>query len=270
LGVLTDHVCGDKELTRRTLAPAGIPFPVSRCFSDPVELASEPLWGQGACWVCKPTRGTEGHGVGLGIRSHADLVAHHARFSDRYDHFLLEAQLAGDDVRIQAVGGGIAAAVVRRPAHVVGDGVATVAELAAVRDAEVRRLNPQNRLPIDAASLALLEGQGLEPGSVPPDGVEVRLQELANMSLGATAVDVTDALHPRWGAWIGRVAERLDLGIFALDAMSVDVAADPEQHAVVLEVNARAQWLHHTFSEGRRHDMGAIILRELLGLTPSA
>lgn len=266
LSAVTDHLCADKQLTRQALSEAGIPFAESCVFSDPDDPAIDAVWPLAATWVCKPVRGTEGEGVGLGIRSRFDLRAHWSRWRGRHQRFLLERQVPGVDVRIQALGGAIVAAVERRPASVVGDGLRSVRQLAAARDAEVRRLNPANRLHLDATSLRLLRDQGLAPEQVPDEGREVQLSDMANMSLGATAVDVTDALHPRWHDWIARAAGRLDLGIFALDAMSTDVAADPAECAFVLEVNARAQWLHHTFSEGRSHDMGALILRELLGL----
>jgi cyanophycin synthetase len=35
--------------------------------------------------------------------------------------------------------------------------------------------------------------------------------------------------------------------------------------AKVLELNARPEWLHHTFSERRTHDVAALILESLFG-----
>ncbi len=106
-------------------------------------------------------------------------------------------------------------------------------------------------------------GRTLE--SVLAAGEEVRLKTISNMSVGGVAVDVTDRIHPDYARWVEAVAARLGLDIFALDIVAADPAAEPGSSASVLEINPRPQWLHHTFSERRTHDIPGLILDHLFG-----
>ena len=63
-----------------------------------------------------------------------------------------------------------------------------------------------------------------------------------------------------------RASAELGMRALALDAMTPDPGLDPVDHAHVLEINARADWLHHTFSERRTHDIPGLLLRDLLRL----
>ncbi len=81
------------------------------------------------------------------------------------------------------------------------------------------------------------------------------------MSTGGTAVDVTDTTHAGYGEWARRIGDELDLGIFAIDVIAPDERVAPSAgDAVVLEVNSAPQWLHHTFSERRTHDIAGMVL----------
>lgn len=268
LDAVADRLCDDKQATKAVLAELAIPCPESVAFSDP-EIERAPLsefLARHTPAVCKPLDGTDGEAVALDLASLDEIAAHWREHRGSYPRFLLEEQVAGDDLRIQAVGGELAAACRREPASVTGDGTATVSELIAARDRVVRAKNPANRLEVDTVTRELLRRQGLAPDEVPAAGRRVALKKVANMGQGAHAVDVTDRLHPRWAEWVRQVAELLGLRIFSLDAISADPSRDPAGAARVLELNARAQWLHHTFCEGRRHDIPALVLRDLLRL----
>ncbi|RMG60717.1 MAG: hypothetical protein D6722_20560, partial [Bacteroidetes bacterium] len=85
---------------------------------------------------------------------------------------------------------------------------------------------------------------------------------VSNMAQGGHALDVTERVHPRYQTYMDRLARALDLRLFSLDVMTPAPEADPDQAARVLEINAQPAWLHHTFSEGRQHDIPALILRD--------
>ena len=80
------------------------------------------------------------------------------------------------------------------------------------------------------------------------------------MAQGGIAIDVTQEIHPAYHQWVSALADFLGTPYFGLDIMTTDYSLDPYQHAKVLEINARAEWLHHTFSEVRTHDMAGMIL----------
>lgn len=266
---LTAHaasLCDHKHACKAVLEQAGLRVPRGVFFFHPAaaRTALGALIERHGQVVLKPVDGMHGDGVRTGIRSLEELVAHWEHIQDNPDGFLAEEQVAGDDLRIQAIGGRLVAACRREPASVTGDGVRTVAELAAARDAVCREQNPLNRLVLDAHSQVLLADQGLGPDSVPEPGRRVRLKTLSNICLGGLPVDVTDALHPAWRAVVATIGQALGIGIYSVDVLTPDPALPPDQGHVI-EVNARPEWLHHTFSQGRQHDIPGLILVELLG-----
>ncbi len=267
LGAVADRICDHKHAAKAVLAELGIPAPRGILFRDPERERPviDAFWVDGAAHACKPVDGTEGRGVRLGLSERAELSAHWETWRTEYEAFVLEEEVSGEDLRVQAIGGRIVAACTRRPAYVTGDGARSVGELIEARRAVIRGQNPQNRLEVDADTLSWLERAGRTLESVPAAGEEVRLKTISNMSVGGVAVDVTDRIHPTYGLWVDAVGARLGLDIFALDIVATDPEAEPESAASVLEINPRPQWLHHTFSERRRHDMPGLILDHLFG-----
>jgi glutathione synthase/RimK-type ligase-like ATP-grasp enzyme len=250
-------LCDDKPAAKSFLADLQIPTPASVSFSHPSEITVPPP----KPWVCKPVNGTNGHGIAMAPPSLAAVTQHWRRFASQYDRWMLESLAPGEDLRIQAVGGELVAACTRRPAQVTGDGTTTLATLVAAHDKWCSANNPQNRCEVDAEMLNLLREQDLQLDSVMEAGREAVLRDVANMALGAIPFDVTDQLHPIWHDRTKRIGEALGLSIFAIDVMSPAVSS---AGGMVLEINARPQWLHHTFSRPTRHDIAGLILDALL------
>src|SRR5207244_9250965 len=96
----------------------------------------------------------------------------------------------------------------RIPAHVVGDGVATVAELVERENQGPLRgdghQRPLTKIVIDELVDAFLTRSARKLTDVPARGQRVFLRETANLSTGGTARDVTDEMHPE----VGRMCER--------------------------------------------------------------
>ncbi len=265
----------DKWAARKILTTAGVPSPAALRFSfDPKagETAAErdrllaqlsERFSEGGRWVLKPRFGEYGRGVGMNIESVGAALHHLALHAGEDADWILERQAPGRDLRIQAIGGTLVAACVREPASVVGDGETTLRALAAAHDDAVRRNNPDNRLVIDDETVSVLSAQGLTLEDRPAVGRKVPLKATANMAKGGRAIDVTDALHPTFSTWVEKTAPAFGISVFSLDVIAVDPAAPATDEAWVIEVNAEPDWLHHTFSEGRRHDMAAHYLRFL-------
>lgn len=273
-----DLICDDKQITKLLLSELGIPSPAGMIFKvDLEEDSDEHADSEDASWesaveafmesekvyVCKPLYGTDGHAVGMNKRDGADVEMHIDGYREDYATWLVEEQVEGDDLRVQVIGGELVAACIRIPAFVTGDGESSLEELIAQHNEKIAAQNPNNALEIDAATRQLMREQELYLSTVPEAGQEVRLKYVSNMGQGGIARDVTDSLHPIYKEWMRRIAEKFKLRTFAFDAMTTDHTADPSTACKALELNAKAQWMHHTFSEVRTHDIPTMILKDL-------
>ena len=137
---LAVDIASDKELTNRLLAAAGLPVPTSevvRRADDAVRMARR----IGYPVVLKPLDGNHGRGVAINLNTEEEV---RAAFEEAYDqsrrgYVLVESFISGKDYRVLVIGGHMVAIAERVPAHVIGDGVKTVAELVELTNADPRR-----------------------------------------------------------------------------------------------------------------------------------
>lgn len=271
LTVAADLICNDKQVTKAYFDLAGVPVPSSRVFTvdargvEAHALAKElgTFLELGNLYVCKPVYGTDGHAVGMNMRDVADLQAHVNGFAADYGLWMVEEQVDGEDLRIQVIGGKLVAACKRVPAHVVGDGFLSLKELISAHNAKISMQNPKNVLELDDPTWQLMREQNVELDSVIADGRRIWLKLVSNMGQGGLAIDTTDQLHPLYGIWAATLSTVIGIRTFAFDLICRDPSQDPLVHARALELNPRAQWLHHTFSEVRQHDIPVLILQDL-------
>lgn len=266
LNAQTDYIAANKQLTKELFEKLEISHPRSRVFGDLHTDADlwEKFWQSDRPYVLKPLDGTDGDGVSMHLRSKEAIITTWNAWRDKYTQFLLEEQVEGEDLRIHAIGGELVAAAVREPAYVMGNGTSTLLELIDRRRAEIETQNPRNHLPIDAAAEALMAEQNVTLNSVIENHRKIRLKYVSNMSLGGIATDITDAIHPDYAAWVRRLAAATGSSIFAIDVMTVDPKLKPgPSTAWALEINVRPHWLHHTFCEGKQHDIAGMMLEEV-------
>ncbi|MCA9523728.1 MAG: hypothetical protein KC609_22310 [Myxococcales bacterium] len=266
---LTSHaefICDQKHVTKAVLAELGLPTPVGLLIDDAESQRDEitAFLARVGAAVCKPAAGTHGRGVAFSLTQTDAVVAHCGALQASYRSFVLERQIVGDDLRLQVIGGELYAACVREPASIVGDGTRTVGELASARHEEVQHQSSRNRLLLDGESMSCLAEVGLHLEDVPARGRTVRLKRVPSIGEGGRARDVTETLHPIYRAWCPRISARLGLSIFAIDAIA---SAPDRPDGVILEINARSEWLHHSFTEGRQHDVAGAVLADLLALS---
>ncbi|GGK17624.1 cyanophycin synthetase [Pilimelia terevasa] len=267
-------LAGDKELTRRLLAEAGVPVAAGGRARS--EAEAQALFDRlGPPVVVKPARGRQGQQVHLDVTTPAALRAAYAGALGFGGDVVVEQQLAGRDYRVLVVDGAVAAAAERLAAHVVGDGRATVADLVDRANADPRRgaghALPLTRIALDAAALALLAEAGLRPGDVPAAGRTVWLRRNANLSTGGSARDVTDDLHPEVAALCVRVAALVGLDIAGVDLRLPDATVplppdDEDRRPVggVVEVNAAPGLrMHLEPTQGSPRDVGTAIVEML-------
>ena len=251
-GALAVDIAGDKDLTTKLLASAGLPVPRSEAVrsSDGAVAAAERI---GYPCVVKPLDGNHGRGVCLNLPDAEAVRAAWliAEGESRRGICIVESLLIGRDYRCLIVGGRMEAIAERVPAHVIGDGEHTVARLVEITNADPRRgvghEKVLTRIKVDSAAVKLLATQGFELTSVPPTGSMVKLALTGNMSTGGISVDRTFDAHPYHVEIAEEAARMIGLDVAGIDFICPDIASPVrETGGAICEVNAAPGFRMHT------------------------
>lgn len=267
--VLGVELACDKERTKAILAEMGAPVPAGQLIYafDELEPAIERLGGYPI--VIKPLGGNHGRGITINIRSWREAEAAYDRAKDVSHGVIVEHFYAGRDHRILVVNHQVVAVAERVPAHVVGNGEATIAQLVETENHDPRRGdghdNVLTQIQLDAATDAMLARQGFDVETVLSAGQVAYLRATANLSTGGTAIDRTDDIHPDT-VWLAeRVSRIIDLDIAGIDVITTDITKPlREADGVIVEVNAAPGLrMHLAPSEGIARNVAAPILQML-------
>jgi len=265
---LAETIAQDKQLTRNLLRIAGVNVPVGRPVTD-----EEDAW-RAACEieipvVVKPQYGNHGRGVATNLTTREQVVAAYRAAREESSDILVEQYAPGEDHRLLVIDGRLVAAARREPAHVIGDGQRTVADLVAEVNRDPRRSDGHSTvlsfIKLDTIGLAVLAEQGYRADSIPPAGQKVLIRRNGNLSTGGTAADVTDLVHP------DVVRDAVDAArVVGLDVAGVDVVACnisrplSEQRGMIVEVNAGPGLrMHVDPSLGQPRPVGEAIVASL-------
>ena len=249
---LAVDIASDKELTNRLLAAAGLPVPTSEVTSrkeEAVRLAHR----IGFPVVLKPLDGNHGRGVAINltdddsVRAAFDVAYDESRHGD----VIVESFITGRDYRVLVVGGNMVAIAERVPAHVIGDGVKTVAALVEETNADPRRgvghEKVLTRIVVNDAAVELVRTQGFEMTDVPPRGDMVKLALTGNMSTGGISIDRTFEAHPDNIDIAEEAARVVGLDIAGIDFLCPDITEPVrETGGAICEVNAAPGFRMHS------------------------
>ncbi|MBV9774173.1 MAG: cyanophycin synthetase, partial [Gemmatimonadetes bacterium] len=266
--IATD-ITSDKDRTKRVLERFGVPVPrggVAATVDEALEIADD----LGFPVLVKPLDGNDGRGISGRLDTVEELRAAWPTAAAEHPRVVVEGYAAGRDHRVLVVGGRVVAVAERVPAHLVGDGRRSVRELAEEANRDPRRDPLSTRatlrpLPLDGVTERHLARSGRTLDTVPAAGERVELRATANISTGGTAVDRTDAIHPRNAALCELAAGAVGLDVAGLDVITPDVGVPfDENGAVVIEVNASPGLRMHTHpDEGAPRDVAGAILEML-------
>lgn len=261
------ETAGDKNFTKKLLDESGIPVPrgvVVRNVEDAVREAKRlryPL-------VTKPLDGNHGRGVTIGIKDEEQLRFGfaQAQAESRGRSIIIEQFYEGNDHRILVVDGKLIAVAERVPAHVVGDGIHTIAQLVEEVNTDPRRgeghEKVMTKIKIDAHVREYLDRSGLTIESVPGAGEVVYLRATANLSTGGTAVDRTNEIHFDNAEIARRAATIIGLDIAGIDFIAPDISKSVRKTGGgIIEVNAAPGFrMHIEPSEGAPRDVARPVI----------
>jgi cyanophycin synthetase len=262
--IIASDIAQDKDLTKRVLQNIGLAVPagaVARNLERAVEIARE----IGYPVMLKPLEGNQGRGISPRLSSEAELVGAWGQ-AERFGSLVVERYVEGRDHRVLVVNGKVVAVAERVPAHVVGDGAASIRELVEEVNRDPRRGTGHGKvltaLPLDQHTEQVLARQGLTLDAVPAMGQRVLLRATANLSTGGTSIDRTEEIHPDNVTACEMAAGVVGLDIAGLDVLTPDISVPFEENgAVIIEINAAPGIrMHEHPSEGRPRHVAAAIL----------
>lgn len=218
----------------------------------------------------KPVDGSKGSGV---FRCHtadevrAALDEYAAR---RARVVLVEAAVDLPDYRLVVLRDQLISAYRRIPLTVVGDGRATILELAVALQEHFTQIGRDSILDLgDRRIDRSLARRNLSRDTVPADGERVRLHDISNLSTGGTAEDVTAVVAPRWQALARDVAGSFGLVFAGLDLACSDIRCDDADYSV-LEINAAPGLDHYAAVGARQLQIVRELYAKVLNLDPGA
>ncbi|MEO1131571.1 MAG: cyanophycin synthetase [Cyanobacteria bacterium J06639_1] len=253
--IATDIAC-DKRATKELLEDMGIPVPKGYKVRKLKELKETIEDVGGYPVVIKPLNANHGKGITVDIRDLETAETAYEAASAFSDTVLLEKYVVGHDYRILVINNKVQAVAQRIPAHVMGDGTSTIAELIErVNDDPRRGFGHENvltQITVDAMTERILEREGRTLDTVLAEGERCILKSTANLSTGGIAVDLTDVIHP-YNAFIAeRAAQIIGLDVAGIDLICPDVTVPiHESGGAIVEVNASPGFrMHLAPSEG--------------------
>jgi len=257
---LSVEIADEKFRTKELLMRAGIPTPegaITDNFAGALNIAKD----IGYPVAVKPEIGNHGRGITASIFNDKDLEAAFHAAHKIYESVIVEKSLTGHDFRVLVIDGKLAAAALREPAFVVGDGKKSIAELIEHVNKDPRRGIGHEKMltaiAVDHMTQRLLEFGGYSLDDVLALDEKLYLKSTANISTGGTARDVTDEVHQD----VHLMCERI-VRIIGMDCMGIDIVAtgldEPlnRSNAGIVEVNAAPGFrMHLEPSEGKSRNV---------------
>jgi len=233
VGAATYHLVNNKRACHAWLASRRVAVPAQLAYDDAHPEDALDFLSDHAPIVVKPCMQWGGRGVSMGVRTAEDLHAA-VRFARRYEpDVVLEETAPGEDLRVILVGGELAAAIRRKPASVTGDGVHSIRQLIARRNARRRAEDPSNVIPWNAETRHNLRELGRTADEIPDAGEHVRVRLTNNYHTGGTVDVVTDSVPSRALKIAQRIVRELGLPLAGIDFL-IDRAS---RRMTVIEVS---------------------------------
>jgi glutamate--cysteine ligase len=260
---LSFELMNDKSLTKLFLTRAGVSTPQGGRFTTEKEARNFYAEHKEHALVVKPARTNFGTGVFVVERGQEKKFIVAVKRAFTHDStILVEEFIPGKEYRFLVIAGKVVAVLHRDPANVVGDGVHTVRELVARKNADPKSY----KLPSKYIKLGLLEREmlteaKLKPASIPARGQKVYVRKNSNIDAGGDPVDIADM--PAGYKKIAREAARsVGANICGVDMIIKN--SKKKSHAnnySIIELNWNpAIYMHAYPVKGAARDVGGAVL----------
>jgi len=229
-GKVNGIIADNKEVFAAIARSLNIGMPEEQIFTN--SDAAEAFLQKYKKIVVKPTNQAHGTGITVNITTPEQLhfaIEHAQKFSET---LLLQQHVDGDDYRVLMIDHQLAAAAIRKPAYVIGDGVHTARELIELENArperEVSYMTKLVTINIEDAERYLSEKMEI----IPPAHEEFRVMGMANIGKGGVSIDITDTLDSAILKTAKQITEHLRMGL-----CGVDFIVGPDGKTYLIEIN---------------------------------
>lgn len=251
-----------KFITFELAKEVGLPVPDTEVYKTAKQATD--FWDKyhGDC-VIKTIKGTSGKGVWVHFSSREQFVDRAVQESARTTVLLQRKSHATTDLRLLFIGGELAAATVRRPFILTGNGTDTFSQLLRAENARREVVNKTHHHTMqlklfDVTQVAAQLGRKVE--DVLESGEQLQVS-LANIAAGGTAEDVTDSLHPDFVVAAKKLDQALACPVLAVDFLCYDPSKSFEENnkdVIFLETGTRPGIdLHQYPHAGMRRNVAA-------------
>jgi cyanophycin synthetase len=259
-----------KDDCKAFLASLGFPVPQGDIVST-VKEALRVVDRIGYPVAVKPVTGHKGNGVTADVRTDQDLEfaferAVQAHAPEQPIAVIVEQSISGSDYRMLCVNGRFVAAMERRPAAVVGDGISTIAELIEQENRRPERrdtpTSPLGKIICDQAMERYLEEQHLALDSLLERDQKVYLRKVANLSAGGMSINATGIVHPDNIVLVQDIAQHFQLVCLGIDVLTPNIAESWRTGSLgIVEINASPGiYMHLKPAQGESVDVTVPIL----------
>lgn len=262
------EIADEKFRTKELLGQAGIPTP-GGSLVESLEEATRAAEQLGYPVAVKPEVGNHGRGITARVSNVCELEFAFEIAQKVCSSVIVEKSLTGLDYRVLVIGGSLVAAALREPAHVVGDGSASIDQLIdRINDDPRRGIGHERvltKITINNMTERLLTLRGYKLGDVLPANQKIYLKSTANLSTGGTACDVTDEVHQDVRLMCERISRLVGIDCLGIDivAPGLDEPLDPESAGIV-EVNASPGFRMHLYpTEGKPRNVAKAFVEML-------
>lgn len=265
----TEFMIDDKKLTKEFLREKEFPVADGKAFWFSQKKSALVYANQiGFPVVVKPRQGSLSRHVTTNIQSEMELQRAIKNSLEYGPTFIVEKFLSDAHVYRMTVIDDVNVFCARRaPAHVMSDGVKTVAELVESKNNEPLRHKIGKTEPVyhsivfDKESDSMLARNHKNLDSIPLAGEKVLLHRDPFWRLGGDYVDETDNVHPENKLLAQEVARTLGTKIIAIDFMAKDISKPWQtQECAILECNSLPSIdIHHFTCGGEPRNVAAAI-----------
>lgn len=169
--------------------------------------------------VTKPVLGSGGIGVSTDITNLDELDKGYTYAKTHSQRVVVQQHIEGSDVRLLVIDGVFCSAVIRKPAHIIGNGTSTIEELITTANASKVRNDSSLSSLLHINQHAARRYLGEDIHAIATKDKEVRVIGPANVSLGGSLHEATHLVNPQMIADAEMITNKVGLGMCGVDMM---------------------------------------------------